>query len=432
MRTTVGTLLICLCAGSAFAQDRLLWERRVDVDSGTDIARSVVVSGDTVIVAGNARAPQGQDFLTLAYDRTSGQPLWSNHTPLATGLVTHVFAATAHGMAFTAGYAPNRFGSDIIVRGHDVGNGRALWEDVMDKGRDDLPTGFAANERAVVVIGYGGNTTSHSSDLLVRAYRPFTGELLWEDQLDVSGATDLATSVAMSDNAVYVLGQSWMQTGIDLVLRTYDLETGVVRWDVRLPGVSARVVRADAGRVFIAGTMGGASLTAAFRARTGQLLWQEHSSDDWLADVQAHGGRLIELGRGGLRARAARTGQILWDVPLPPPSDSGRWLFPTAMDVDKRGIFVAGVLVRDFIDAEVVVLAYDNDGALVWSDQTARSPRSGVSDVVVHGRRLYVVGYAAQGQGRLDTDFLVRAYRLGPVPRPQITRGREPLKPNGD
>lgn len=431
MRTTVGLLLICLCAGSAFAQDRLLWERRVDASGGLDIARSVVVNGSTVIVAGNAGAPSVLDLLTLAFHRKSGQPVWSNRTPLAAGLITPVFATTAQGMVFTAGHAPNGFGSDIIVRGHDVGDGRPLWEDVLDKGRDDLPTGFAATERAVVVIGYGGNTTSHSSDLLVRAYQPLTGALLWEDQLDVSGASDLATSVAMSENAVYVLGQSVMQGGIDLVLRAYDIETGAVRWDVRLPGVSARVVRADTGRVFIAGVLGTTSLTAAFRARTGQLLWQEHTIDDWTADLQLQGGRLIELGLRGLRARAARTGQILWRAAMPPPSDPGRSLLPTAMDVGVHGIFVAGVLVRDFVDAEIVVLAYDSDGALLWSDQTARSPNSGVSDIVVHGKRLYVVGYAARGQDRLNTDFLIRAYRVGALPRPPA-REKERLNPTGD
>lgn len=416
MRTTGVLLFTLLSAGSALAQGQLLWERRVDMNGGLDIARSVAVSDGKVIVAGNADVATGLDFLTLAYDTHTGRPMWSNHTPLAAGLSTRVFATTSRGAVFTAGYAPNGFGSDIVVRGHGVGTGRPLWEDRMDKGRDDLPTGFAANERAVVVVGYGGNTPSHSIDLLVRAYLPSTGALLWEDQLDVSGASDLATSVAMTDNAVYVLGQSHMQSGSDLVLRAYDLETGVVPWDVRLPGVSAGVVRVHGGRVFIAGATGGAAFTAAFRARTGELLWQQRASDQWIVDVQAYGSRLIELSGRSLRVRAARTGEVLWETA--PPSGAGTTQFLTAMDVGVHGIFVAGVkAIPDFVEADIVVRAYDLDGTPLWSDQAARSPSSGVSDIVLEGRRLYVVGYAAAPQNRLNTDFLIRAYRVGEDPR---------------
>lgn len=424
MRTTGVLLLTLLSAGSALAQDRLLWERRVDMNGGLDIARSVAVSDGKVIVAGNVHVPTGLDFLTLAYDTQTGRPMWSNHTPLADGLSTRVFATTSQGAVFTAGYAPNGFGSDIVVRGHAMGDGRPLWEDRMDKGRDDLPTGFAANERAVVVVGYGGNTTSHSIDFLVRAYRPSTGALLWEDQLDVSGASDLATSVAMTDSAVYVLGQSQMPSGADLVLRAYDLETGLVPWDVRLPGVSAGVVRVHGGRVFIAGAAGGAAFTAAYRARTGELLWQEQASDQWIVDVQVRGGRLIELGGRSLRVRAVRTGEMLWETA--PPSNPGTTQLLTAMDAGVHGIFVAGVrTVRDIAEADIVVRAYDLDGTLLWSDQAARSPSSGVSDIVLEGRRLYVVGYAAAPENRLNTDFLIRAYRVGEDPRRKTTRPRE-------
>lgn len=415
MRTTAVLLFTLLSAGSALAQDRLLWERRVDLNGGLDVARSVAVSNGKVIVAGNAHVPTGLDFLTLAYDTQTGRPMWSDHTPLVAGLSTRVFAVTSQGAVFTAGYAPNGFGSDIVVRGHGVGTGRPLWEDRMDKGRDDLPTGFAANERAVVVVGYGGNTTSHAIDLLVRAYQPSTGALLWEDQLDVSGASDLATSVAMTDRAVYVLGQSQMPSGSDLMLRAYDLETGLVSWDVRLPGVSGSAVRVQGGRVFIAGATGGAAFTAAFRARTGELLWQEQASEQWIVDLQVHGGRLIELSSRSLRVRAARTGEMLWETA--PPGTSGTTQLLTTMDVGAHGIFVAGVrILQDFVEADIVVRAYDLDGALLWSDQSARSPNSGVSDIVLEGRRLYVVGYAAAPQNRLNTDFLIRAYRVGEDP----------------
>jgi outer membrane protein assembly factor BamB len=424
MRTTCLLLFTLLSAGSALAQDRLLWERRVDMHGGLDIARSVAVSDGKVIVAGNMQVPTGLDFLTLAYDAASGRPLWSDHTPLAAGLSTRVFTATSQGAVFTAGYAPNGFGSDIVVRGHGIGDGRPLWEDRMDKGRDDLPTGFAANERAVVVVGYGGNSTSHAIDFLVRAYQPATGALLWEDQLDVSGASDLATSVAITDRAVYVLGQSRMLSGSDLVLRAYDLETGLVRWDVRLPGVSAGVVRAQGGRVFIAGATGGAAFTAAFRARTGELLWQERSNEPWVGTVQVQGGRLIELGGRSLRARAVSTGAMLWETA--PPSDLSTTQFLTAMDAGVYGIFVAGVRIRDSAEADIVVRAYDLDGALLWTDQAARSPNSGVSDIVLQGKRLYVVGYAAAPQNRLNTDFLIRAYRVGEDPRLKAP----PLKAN--
>jgi outer membrane protein assembly factor BamB len=184
------------------------------------------------------------------------------------------------------------------------------------------------------------------------------------------------------------------------------------------------VVRAQGGRVFIAGATGGAAFTAAFRARTGELLWQERSNEPWVGTVQVQGGRLIELGGRSLRARAVSTGAMLWETA--PPSDLSTTQFLTAMDAGVYGIFVAGVRIRDSAEADIVVRAYDLDGALLWTDQAARSPNSGVSDIVLQGKRLYVVGYAAAPQNRLNTDFLIRAYRVGEDPRLKAP----PLKAN--
>src|SRR5262249_46993087 len=102
------------------------------------------------------------------------------------GLATDVFLASVGSAVYFAGYKPGTTPNttDIFVRAYDIATGHVLWDNLFDKGRDDLPQALDANVNAVVVAGYGGNTGGSFLDFIVRAYDPVTGAILWDEQLD--------------------------------------------------------------------------------------------------------------------------------------------------------------------------------------------------------------------------------------------------------
>src|SRR5262249_23583407 len=150
-----------------------------------------VVSVDKItVVAGTASvAAGGQDLAVRAYDKSTGTLLWVDRTMAFSGITTDVFLANTGSVVYFAGYKPGTTASttDIFVRAYDITNGNVLWDNLFDKGRDDLPQALAANVNAVVVVGYGGNTGGSYLDYLIRAYDPVTGTILWDEQLDKTG-----------------------------------------------------------------------------------------------------------------------------------------------------------------------------------------------------------------------------------------------------
>jgi outer membrane protein assembly factor BamB len=159
-----------------------------------------------------------------------------------------------------AGYAASTpCCSDIFVRAYSSANGRVLWTDVWNKGRDDLPKGIAANSTAVVVVGYGGNAASLPAtalDFLVRAFQPATGAVLWEDRVNKDLlADDVAWAVTIDGARVFVAGTTVTPEGqSDLVLRAYDLTTGLLFWESSRVDMSPPInLFVTNGRLFVSG-----------------------------------------------------------------------------------------------------------------------------------------------------------------------------------
>jgi outer membrane protein assembly factor BamB len=172
-----------------------------------------------------------------------------------------MFATSTAETVFVSGYAPSvACCTDIFVRAYKASDGRILWTDYSNKGRDDLPQSIAADSTAVIVVGYGGNTTSppiSALDFLVRALNPATGALLWEDRVDRGFLSDDIAWVTKIDRGrAFVAGTSGIPSDDrpDLLLRAYDLGTGTLLWEASRPRTLAPFgIFVEQDRLYVSG-----------------------------------------------------------------------------------------------------------------------------------------------------------------------------------
>jgi len=415
----VSILSICLVLSPhVFAQSALLWERQKDFSGGFDLLRSVATVGNAAVTAGNASVVGGLDLAVQNYS-SEGDLRWADQTPLMAGINTNVFTAAVGGLAFLASYnsvVPND--SDVVVSGYNAITGKVLWRKSFSKGRDDLPQGLAASPSAVVVVGYGGNTSTPpitALNALIRAYDPVTGDTLWEDQVDKGDSIeDIAWTVCIEGDRVLVAGTT-NALGLDrnMILRAYRARTGALLWEVQKTGVSPTAITARLDRVFVAGSNNLSNIyMAAFNARTGRLIWQDASMPGLFRDVQIHNQLLVGVG-SSLSGSLVRTydemnGKVVWQHVTKPEPGFQQSLSAVALSADVA--YVTGVSGKDFAYTEFLVRAYDvSKGNILFEERSHRNAGSGSAglDVAVSATRVYAVGWASDAG---SADFLIRAY----------------------
>jgi outer membrane protein assembly factor BamB len=401
-----------------FAQPPLLWERQKDFSGGFDLLRSVSVIGNTAVTAGNASVTGGLDLAVLNYSST-GNVRWADQTPLMAGISTKVITAALGDTAFVAGYnsiVPND--SDIFVRAYNTKTGNVLWHNILGKGRDDLPQGLVAGPSAVVVVGYGGNTSVPpitALNALIRAFHPVTGQMLWEDQIDKGDSIDdIAWTVSIDGDQVFVAGTTnAISASRNMILRSYHATTGALLWEIQRTGVSPTAIDARSDRVFVAGSNNSSNAyMAAFNARNGHLIWEDASIPGTFVDVQIQDQRVIGVGsslRGSLvRVYHATNGKVVWQhVTTPQPGFRQSISAVTSSD---DVIYVTGISGQDFIYTEFLVRAYDlSKGRLLFEDRSHRNGIFGSAglDIAISTTEVYAVGWASDSG---SADFLIRAY----------------------
>jgi outer membrane protein assembly factor BamB len=418
----------------SFAQDHLSWEDQIDFSGGMDTARSVTLSGNTAVVAGVATVRGGLDFVVRGYDVRSGAVSWTDQTAAFSGLSTEVFVTSAGSNVFAAGYTPSTVCcTDIFVRAYDARTGHVLWDDVFDKGGDDLPQGIAASPSVVAVVGYGGNATTPpftAVDFLVRAYDAATGAVLWDDQVDNGPFEDAAWAVAIEGNRVFVAGTTSTLSGHDMILRVYEATTGALIWQLRRPGTFPLSVAASSGRIFVAGITDDLTFfLGAYSAVSGNVRWEDTTGSGFFVDVKLQGPRVVAvgpvLGNGSVvRVYDARTGVIDWeDSTTPPP---GFFEIFSAVDVSNKAVYVAGGTGADFLHSEFLVRAYDlASGALILEDRSHSSSFDAgthAAAIVAGKHRVVAVGWDSDASNPFDLNFLVRDYEVKDIEAPGLAK----------
>ena len=424
MRVVIQTgFLFAIALNGAFGQS-LAWKDRVDFTGNTDFARAVVSADKTTIVAGTATvAAGGQDLAVRAYDKRTGTLQWVDRTPAFSGLATDVLLANAGNVAYLAGYKPGitTNTTDIFVRAYEVTTGRILWDNIFDKGRDDLPQALDANSNAVVVAGYGGNVSTSYVDFIVRAYDPLTGAILWDDQVDKSGTDDAAWAVAVEGNQVFVAGTTRLGLSNDLILRAYDARSGKLKWEFRRAGTSPLQMVSTPGRLFVAGFSSSNTFVAALNPKNGGIIWQDSSKPGVYFDLTVKTNYVIAAGANNKRGILVRvydsqTGAERWNDQSSP--QTGFAEFISAVTATDDAVYVAGVSGKDFEYSEFLVRAYDlTTGSVLFTERTQRGPSTNVSDIAVSGTVLTVVGTSSRETSPSNGDWVIRSYRIADILR---------------
>jgi hypothetical protein len=278
-----------------------VWAARYnDPVDGIDTAYSVAVSADgTVVFVTGTSDGDGTfyDFATLAYSADSGDELWTARFdgPAGSDDGAIDLAVSADGSRlFVTGWAQGlSTGQDYATVAYDTSTGDPVWTKRYNgpSGSDDAASMVAVSPDGSTVfvsgMSYGG---SSREDYATIAYAASSGATLWSERYNDPGNWDdipSALAVSADGSTVFVTGQggSSSSSQTDYVTLAYDGLNGALRWDRRYdgPGGGYDVGRAiaesaDGSKVFVTGVAaGGASLndyaTLAYEAGSGALLW---------------------------------------------------------------------------------------------------------------------------------------------------------------
>jgi hypothetical protein len=164
--------------------------------------------------------------------------------------------------------------ADWLVRAYHPRTGTLLWEQTYHLADAALPDVFdaafqvATDGRRLVVAGYGSHgpdvVSRESRDWVVNTYDAKTGELLWSDVLDLAGRLDEAVGgVTFHRGQIFAYGVvTGVAGGSDLLIRAYDPRSGQVLWQDQVnksefdewpAGIWLKSLAADYGRVTIVG-----------------------------------------------------------------------------------------------------------------------------------------------------------------------------------
>ncbi|MGE0610081.1 MAG: PQQ-binding-like beta-propeller repeat protein [Pirellulales bacterium] len=206
---------------------------------------SPVVAGNRVFVT----AVRGEQLLTMALDRQTGNTLWEAEAP-------HESLEKIHGIGSYAQPTPATDGERVVsmfgssgLYCHDV-EGRLLWSHSMGPFVND----FGAGSSPIIVDDRVILCQDHDLDSFLAAYDKQTGKLLWKaDRSEFP--RNYCTPVVWQSG-----GKKQIVVAATLRVVGYDWETGEELWTVR--GLSRAVcvtpAVGDDGVLYVAGWSAGA------------------------------------------------------------------------------------------------------------------------------------------------------------------------------
>lgn len=273
-----------------------IWANHYDGTAGNiDVPYAMALSpdGSRVFVTGASKGTPGEDSATVAYDALDGSQLWVARGPgQLTDYMDSIAVSPDGSKVFVTGNSGVSSFSNYVTVAYDASTGQLLWVmhyDGPGHGQDHA-TSVAATGSAVFVTGwsYGGGSTGY--DYGTVAYDPSTGSELFIRRYDNAGGSDNAYAVAVSADGskVAVTGTSFSDLGTyaDYATVAYDAVTGSEVWAGRYSSVGSFLDTAyalafapDGTAVFVTGAadeIGPTGLdyaTVAYATETGTQLW---------------------------------------------------------------------------------------------------------------------------------------------------------------
>jgi hypothetical protein len=264
----LGAVLSLLMATSAQAvsSGTRLWES-VYQDQLESQGSAIAVSPDgaSVFATGTTLRPHGLQFVTIAYDAATGAIRWTQNYvgPARYSDPSAIDVSPDSSTVFVTGFSYGATsGQDYVTIAYDASTGRRLWLDRFN-GRangDDVPTGLSVNPNgsAVYVSGWSDSRrVTTSANWTTLALDPSTGAKLWQRRQFIGVPHALA--VSPDGSKIFIGGQGAAASGKCCVtIAADDAATGKTLWRVRRGPLSFHRVLdigvASSGRtLFVAG-----------------------------------------------------------------------------------------------------------------------------------------------------------------------------------
>ena len=280
----------CTTIAYAGSSGQRLW-RAVLAEPGEGDAIAVSPNGDSVFVTaeadGRAGAGQNFEFVTIAYDASTGKKAWvaRYNGPFRNGLdlPSDIVVSPGGGKVFVTGRSEGRGGDeDYATVAYAAATGKRLWAARYDgpvhEADHALALAVTPTGKRVFVTGEstGANASSTRYDWATVAYGASGGRRAWVARYNGPGhGDDGATAVGVSPggSTVFVTGGEWAGTkrASDYATIAYRASGGARRWLAQYNGpgskndfASALAVAPSGKKVFITGFSEGKHRTAAF------------------------------------------------------------------------------------------------------------------------------------------------------------------------
>lgn len=252
-------------------------------------------TGTRVVVTGYSnKDPQGEDFMTIAYDASSGAELWSRRyhgnvaysSDFSVGLAFSPDSATVY-VTGSSRDIENEW--DIATVAYDLESGATKWVSRFDGPVHDIDAaaGIAVSSDGSVYVG-GTSWSGTSYDFVTIKYDPL-GHVVWTRFYDdpAKSRNALRDIRVSKDGSVYVSGGSRKPLQFDtddVAVVAYGSE-GTERWVAKydspdsLPDVATDLtVSPDGSRIFVTGyskflSSNYGALNIALDANSGNPVW---------------------------------------------------------------------------------------------------------------------------------------------------------------
>lgn len=390
------------------------------VERGLDSALSP--DGSRFYVTGvDDEGPNG-DFVTVAYDATTGSQVWaSTYDAGQRDEANRVEVAPDGSRVYVVGVSRGEETSaDYVTIAYAAATGKELWVaryDGISGRRRDVPSCLAVSGNTVFVTG--SSRGDGFWDFASVAYDAATGEERWTARFDRRDSTDFAQgcTVALDGSAFFVTGRNHIgeRDAASAVTIAYDSTSGRRIWTDRFDRsrlgwdeATAMTISADGLRVYVVGlsNRGRGStpdyLTIAYDATSGSVEWHRvDRTDDFSVvldvAVAADGSTVYVTGESAGNARtvayATADGTERWHRTYLT-RDFGL-AESVAVSPDGSTVYVAG-----WEAFQSFTLAYDTaSGDTLW---TRNEPASAWGSVTTSadGAFVCVAGIVAVGEDR--------------------------------
>lgn len=214
-----------------------IWTTRYNgTGSSDDIARSIGVDGNRVVVTGSSRsfnAAGAEDYLTIEYDN-SGVQTWVNRYNGTGGNEDIAYSlARDGGYTYVAGSSRNgaTLGTEDIVTLRINAGGAQVWSQRFDGGTSTdiaYSNTVSANGFIYITGSSKSSASNNTEDVIVLKYNN-TGSLIWNSRYNgPNNRTDAGTDITTFNNDVFITGYAGVSGSTNSNIITAEYSQGLL------------------------------------------------------------------------------------------------------------------------------------------------------------------------------------------------------------